>query len=178
MPEARIELVEIQPAEKQEFQQVLREYLRELDSLLGVEHPAGKSFEYIEWEAYWDGSPNRYKYWIVIGGGKVGFILFRDLPAAEWTGVPLPTQIAEFCVLRPFRDREIGSSVLKFLFEDFHQRGELLTWDCLGVNTRAEKMYDRIVAEYKAGAGDDWTSEKTEIASDAGRTYRYVCGPD
>jgi len=178
MPNATIELVDIAPEDKPEFQQIFQEYLRELDSLQGLEYPPGKILEYPFWDAYWDGSPDRHKYWIVIGGGKVGFILFRDLTAAEWAGVPLPSQIAEFCVMRPFRRREIGSSVMKFLLEDFHRRRELLTWDCLVVNTGAEKMYDRIVAEYKAKAGAEWMCEKTEIASDAGRTYRYVCVPD
>jgi predicted acetyltransferase len=178
MATATIELVETQPAEKQELWPMLQEYLRELDRLHGMEHLPGKVFDYPDWDAYWDGSPDRHIFWIVIGGGKVGFVLFRGLPAAEWPGLPLPTQIAEFCVLRPFRSREIGSSVMKFLFEDFRQRGEILTWDCLGLNDRAEKMYDRVVAEYKAAAGADWNCEKTEFVSDAGRTYRYVCVPD
>jgi len=156
---------------------VMQEYLRELDQLEGKDPLPGQATEYPPWEKYWNGSPGYHKFWIVIGDGKVGFILFRDIPAKEWGSVPSATQIAEFCILRPFRSREIGSSILKFFLEDFRQRGETLTWDCLQTNTRAEKLYDRVVAEYGAEADAHWTCEKNEFESDGGRVYRYTCLP-
>ena len=175
MPTASIELVEIEPEEKQEFWQIMQEYLRELDALTGSEPLPGQAFDYPYWEKYWDGSPEYHKFWILIGAGKVGFILFREMTADEWPGTPPPTQIAEFCILRPFRSRQIGSSVLKFLMDDFRRRQEILTWDCLKLNVRAEKMYDRVIAEYRVQNGEEWTCRKTEIQTEAGPMHRYVC---
>ena len=177
MPIATIELSEIQPSEKQEFRQVLQEYLRELDAVIGGDPLPGQTCEYPFWEEYWSDSTEHNKLWIVVGGGKVGFILLRHVPTAEWPGVPLPTQITEFCVFRPFRNREIGSSVLRFIIEDFRLRGEVLTWDCLTINARAEKMYDRVVREYSGRIGTGWTCQKAEFPAEAGPTYRYVCAP-
>jgi predicted acetyltransferase len=177
MPTANIEVVEVPPTDKQELWQVMQEYLRELDELEGKDTLPGQEIDYPHWENYWNGTAGYHKFWVTIGDGKVGFILFRDMPAEEWGSVPPPMQITEFCILRPFRSREIGSSILKFLFEDFRQRKEMLTWDCLQSNTRAEKLYDRVVAEYGAAAGADWTCEKNEFESDAGRMYRYTCVP-
>lgn len=175
MPTANIAIVEIPPTDKQELWQVMQEYLRELDELEGKTALPGREIDYPHWENYWDGAPGYYKFWVMIGNGKVGFILFRDIPAEEWGSVPPPTQIAEFCIFRPFRSREIGSSILKFFLEDFRQRAEVLTWDCLQSNTRAAKMYDRVVAEYEAEIDTNWTYEKTEFESDAGQMYRYTC---
>jgi predicted acetyltransferase len=177
MPTAKIELVDVTPAEKEESQQVFQEYLRELETLGGGDVPPGKTIKYPAWEQYWDGTPGYSAFWIVIGNGKVGFVFFRELTGGEWPTVPRPTQIAELCVLRPFRNREIGSTVMKFLIEDFRQRNELLLWDCLITNKRAEKMYDRVLAEFARGAGPDWTFEKSEFQSEAGQMWRYVCGP-
>lgn len=176
MPTATIELVEIAPSEKEEFRQVLQEYLCELDALRGGDPHPGQTREYPFWDDYWTGSRHHFKFWIVVGGGKVGFLLLCDVSAPEWPRVPPPTQIAEFCVFRPFRSREIGSSVMRFLLDDFRERGEVLTWDCLKVNVRAERMYNRIVQEYGAGAGD-WTCQKTEFLAEAGPTYHYICAP-
>jgi|GEM_PF-5152016 len=176
MPTATIELVDVTPSEKLKLWQVLQEYLRELNALEGATAPPGMLIEYPPWEKYWDGSAGRMKFWIVIGQGKVGFILLRSMSAAEWPSVPPPTQITELCIFRPFRSREIGASVLKFLLVDSHQRGEILTWDCHKKNLRAEKMYDRVVAEYAATAGADWAFQKADHKSEAGPMYRYVCG--
>ena len=177
MPTASIELVEIGPGEKQEFWQIMQEYLRELETLAGSEILPGQTFEYPYWERYWDGSPGYYKFWILIGPGKVGFILLREMTAEEWPDTPPPTQIAEFCILRPFRSREIGSSVLRFLLDDFRRRREVLTWDCLKVNIRAEKMYDLVIANYRTEAGEEWTCRKAEFQAETGPMHRYVCVP-
>lgn len=177
MPTAEIELVDVAPAEKEEFRQVFQEYLRELDGLRGEDVTPGKTIEYPYWDQYWDGTPGRAALWIIIGAGKVGFVLFRELAVGEWPTVPPPTQIAEFCILRPFRNRAIGTSVLKFLLEDFRQRHELLLWDCLKTNTRAEELYDRILADFGGRAGPDWIFEKSEFLSEADPMWRYVCGP-
>ena len=178
MPTAAIELAEIHPSNKQEFGQVLQEYLRELDVIAGGEPPPGQTYAYPFWEELWRESGAHARFWIVVGEGKVGFILLRDIPAAEWPDLPLPTQITEFCVFLPFRNREIGSAVLKFLIDDFRQRGEILTWDCLKLNTQAERLYDRVVGEYGKGAGVNWLCRKTESLAETGPTLRYVCVPD
>ncbi len=177
MPTATIELAEVQPSEKEELWKNLQEYLREFPEFIEQDIPAGRDITYHYWDYYWDGSTDRHKYWIVIGEGKVGFVLLWDIPVNLWPTAPPPTQIAEFGVFPMFRNREIGSSVLKFLLTDFNGRGEILTWDCLVSNTRAEAMYDRVVAEFRRGAGPEWRCTKTQIETESGLNNRYICEP-
>jgi predicted acetyltransferase len=174
---AEIELVDVAPAEEAEIAQIFQEYLRELAALDGRNIPAGMPFDYPSWENYWDGTPGRTAFWIIIGGGKVGFALFRNLGPGEWPTVPPPIHLAEFCVFRPFRGRQIGSSVMNFLLQDFRQRGEILVWNCKQNNRRAEKFYDRLLADFSRQTDRDWTYEKSEYVTEIETMWRYVCGP-
>ncbi len=177
MATAEIELVDVSPEEKDELRTVFQEYLRELERMIGHDVPPGKEISYPEWERYWDGTPGHMLFWIVIGGGKVGFIFFREFTEQEWPTLPRPLKMTEFNIYRSFRGRNIGSSVLTFLLEDFYRRGDILTWDCLKKNTQAEKMYDRVLADFARGDRPHWIYEKTQVTSAAGPMWRYSCGP-
>ncbi len=177
MATAEIELVEISLDEKEEFRQVFQEYLRELTVLDNPEMAEGQTVEYPHWEQYWNGTPGRAAYWIVIGGGKVGFVLFRFMAPEEWPTVPPPTQLTELSIYRTFRNRGVGSSVMNFLLQDFRHRDELLVWDCKQNNPRAEKFYDRVLVNFSRQTDRDWTYEKAEFQTDAETMWRYVCGP-
>ncbi len=114
-------------------------------------------FGYPRIDDYWN-EEGRYPFFIRVDGKLAGLVLVRS--CCEHNNLTNPHNIAEFFVMKKYRQRGVGKTVAVMIFDMFPGGWEISQWT---KNVPAQKFWRKIVEEYTNGKYDTFTAvEKDE----------------
>ena len=130
--------VPIASSEKAELWVLLQDYIHELSAYDEFEAVNGV-YPYGYFDAYWQKGEERWPYWAVSNGERVGFALTRREPTGEM-------EIAEFYIRPRARRSGIGLSFAQLLLRK-HPGPWLISE--YRANTGAVLFWRRVIADYR-----------------------------
>ncbi len=117
-----IQLVEILKEEKQELEQLLLAYFKEIDASKIINIAQGEIVDYPYLDMYWT-DENRTAFFIRKNGSKIGFVLLNDWVVIK--SFNAQKSIAEFYIHPNFRRQGIGRIVAFQLFKQYPCKWEI-----------------------------------------------------
>lgn len=115
-------------------------------------------FGYSHIDDYWN-EEGRYPLFIRVDGKLAGLVLVRS--CCEHNQLQNPHSIAEFFVMKKYRQRGVGKSVAMKVFDMFPGDWEVSQWT---KNLPAQEFWRKVVAEYTNGKYNTFTAtQKDEV---------------
>ena len=140
-----IEILKVEKAHKTVLRQLLELYCYDFSEYLQTDVNEHGKFEYTYLDSYWIDS-DRYPYFIKVDGKYAGFVLVNQdfLILKEMDG----HAVAEFFVMRRYRDKGVGRYAAKAIF-DLHPG----PWEIsqVMVNKASLTFWEKVVEEYTNG---------------------------
>jgi predicted acetyltransferase len=135
--------------EKPILQNLMQLYLHDISETNNENVDDSGLFRYRHLDYYWT-EPHRYPFLVWVDGELAGFVLLRkgtyfpDTDVIEKPGM----LIAEFFVMRKYRQRGVGTQVAIQLFDRFPGRWEVAQKN---ENKIAQVFWRRLIVEYSEG---------------------------
>lgn len=114
-------------------------------------------FGYPYIDNYWT-EEGRYPFFIRVDGKLAGFILVRS--CCEYNDLVQPHNIAEFFVMKKYRQKGVGKEAANKIFDKFRGGWEVTQWDN---NYPAQKFWKKVVSEYTNGQYKEYSSAENEV---------------
>lgn len=141
----KIELLEVQEAEKSVLRQLMELYAYDFSEFDGADVNAHGFYDYAYFDYYWT-EESRHPFFIKVDGKLAGFVLINEYcyVAKE----PGTKSIAEFFVMRKYRRKEIGKSVAIRVFDKFPGPWEVIQH---GANEPSKVFWEAVIRAYTDG---------------------------
>ena len=115
-------------------------------------------FGYPRIDDYWN-EEGRHPFFIRVNGKLAGLVLVRS--CCEHNNLPNPHNIAEFFVMKKYRQKGIGKVVAMRIFDMFPGGWEISQWT---KNLPAQIFWSKVVEDYTNGKYNTFTAvEKNEV---------------
>ncbi len=115
-------------------------------------------FGYAHIDDYWN-EEGRHPFFIRVDGKLAGLVLVRS--CCEHNDLPNPHNIAEFFVMKKYRNNGVGRAAAVKVFDRFPGSWEISQWTN---NLPAQRFWQKVVAQYTHGNYRTFTApEKDEV---------------
>ena len=101
---------------------------------------------------YWN-EEGRYPFFIRVNGKLAGLVLVRS--CCEHNHLPNPHNIAEFFVMKKYRQKGVGRMAATMIFDMFHGGWEVSQWIN---NVPAQNFWGKVIADYTDGKYHTFTA--------------------
>lgn len=115
-------------------------------------------FGYPRIDDYWN-EEGRYPFFIRVDGKLAGLVLVRS--CCEYNNLSNPHNIAEFFVMKKYRQKGVGKAAAIIIFDMFPGGWEISWWSN---NLPAKNFWYKVVAEYTNGKYNTFTAEEKNCA--------------
>lgn len=141
----KIELVEARFEDKPILRQLMELYLYDFSQFDGEDVNEHGRYGYRYLDHYWT-DKNRYPFFITVNGRYAGFVLVNDFcHVLELEG---SRSIAEFFVMRKYRQKGVGKTAAHQIFDRFPALWEVLQH---GENEPSKRFWEKTIAAYTNG---------------------------
>jgi predicted acetyltransferase len=145
-PVGHIEVLAATPDEQPLLENLLELYVYDFSESLGLEIGEDGRYGYPHLSLYWS-EPERYPFLVRVDRKLAGFVLVRKGESVAGEG--MVWDVAEFCVLRAYRRRGVGTRVAHDVWRRFPGRWEVRVMEG---NAPAERFWAAAIAKFRGEA--------------------------
>ncbi len=138
--------------QKSVFIQMLELYLYDFSEFSNADINEYGYFGYKHIDDYWN-EEGRYPFFIRVNGKLAGLVLVRS--CCEHNHLPNPHNIAEFFVMKKYRQKGVGRMAATMIFDMFHDGWEVSQWIN---NVPAQNFWGKVIADYTDGKYHTFTA--------------------
>ncbi len=138
--------------QKSVFIQMLGLYLYDFSEFSNADINEYGYFGYKHIDDYWN-EEGRYPFFIRVNGKLAGLVLVRS--CCEHNHLPNPHNIAEFFVMKKYRQKGVGRMAATMIFDMFHGGWEVSQWIN---NVPAQNFWGKVIADYTDGKYHTFTA--------------------